>query len=92
MISFKTTKGEHQTIVAIADRAAAMALRYESEYDRKEAMMDVTAAHANGCRLKLDELLAAEPLDFVHDVFGIRRHINRTNGQLEDHFLPRFAR
>lgn len=91
MISFNTTKAETRTIQSIADRAAAMAQTEGEEYPRVEAMMDLTAVHANGCKLRLDELLAAEPFDFAHDVFGIRRHLNRSTGQLENHFWPRYA-
>lgn len=92
MISFKTTKSEQKIIAAIADRAAAIAQREaDFEYSRVDAEMDVTATHANGCRLRLNDLLAAEPFDFAHDVFGIRRHLNRTTGQVEGHFSPRYA-
>lgn len=54
--------------------------------------MDITACHANGCPLKLRELLAAEDFNFAHDVFGIRRHLNRETAQLGDYFMLRFAR
>ena len=30
--------------------------------------------------------------NFAHDVFGIRRHMNRKTAKLEDHFVPRFFR
>lgn len=93
MISFTTTKEESKTIQAIADRASAMALQHKRfEYPRMEAEMDITATHANGCKLRLNELLAADPLDFAHDVFGIRQHLNRETGKLEDHFAPRYSR
>jgi hypothetical protein len=72
------------------------AIAYGDEHDvptddRMTITMDVIATHANGCPLDLDRLLHADDSNFIHDVFGIRRHINRTNGQLEDCFLPRFA-
>lgn len=92
MIRFTVNKHDHNTIQAIADRATAMALQQDVDYPTVEAMMDITAAHANGCKLKLDELLAAEPFDFAHDIFGIRRHLNRKTGQLDNHFLPRYAK
>lgn len=53
--------------------------------------MDITATHANGCPLKLAELLAADDFNFSHDVAGIYRHLDRTTGKLLDCFLPRFA-
>lgn len=89
--SFAVSKSEHRTIVEIADRATAIAARNNLEYSRVDAMMDITAAHANGCPLKLTELLSAEQFDFAHDVFGIRRHINRATGEVEGHFLPRYS-
>lgn len=93
MISFTTTQDEHRTIQAIADRATAMALQHKRPaYPTPDAAMDITATHANGCKLRLDALLAAEPFDFAHDVFGIRNHLNRLTGQLEDGFTPRFAK
>ena len=91
-ISFKVTKSEHDTILKIADRQrsimAAMGVRLD---DKITTVMDLCAVHANGCPLKLSDLLAADEANFAHDVFGIRRHINRDTGQLEDCFVPRYA-
>jgi hypothetical protein len=94
MVSFDTTRDEHRLIMAIADRATTMGLASKPrvEYARTDAEMDITAAHANGCPLRLSELLVAKPFDFAHDVFGIRRHLNRETGQLENCFVPRYAR
>ena len=92
MISFDVSKDETRTIQQIADRASAMAGSHNKSYPRVEAAMDLTATHANGCPLRLEELLGAEPFDFAHDVFGIRRHLNRQTGQLENHFHPRYAK
>lgn len=102
---FMTTKGQHtptriswacskaDTLVCaeIADRAVAMAESIGFNYRKQEALMDVMACHCNGCPLRLSELLAADDANFGHDVFGIRRHIDRETGQLTDCFLPRFS-
>lgn len=90
-VSFDVSKDEHSIIAGIADRASAMALQNKVEYSAVDAEMDVTATHANGCPLRLRELASAEPFDFAHDVFGIRRHLNRSTGALEDFFVPRYA-
>lgn len=90
-ISFKVSKYEAQIIVKIAQRTVRYAQLADVEYDLMEADMDITACHANGTPIKLDALLAADDFNFGHDVFGIRRHINRRTGQLENCFLPRFA-
>lgn len=92
MTSFSTTRTEHLVIQRIADRAEAMALQEGVAYPRVDAAMDITAVHANGCPLRLDELLAADPFNFAHDIFGIRRYLNRNTGVLENHFTPRFGR
>lgn len=91
MVSFDVSDSDGKAIKAIADRAAAMAIEEQIEYGRIEIQMDVTATHANGCRLRLLELLKADDFNFAHDVFGIRRHLNRTTGELGDHFTPRYA-
>lgn len=91
MISFKVPARAMDTIDAIVERAATLAHKYDTSVNRFELTMDITATHANGCPLKLDELIQARDSDFVHDVFGIRRHIDRRTGQLGDCFLPRFA-
>lgn len=91
MVSFDVSDSDSKTIKAIADRAAAMAIEEQIDYDRIQIQMDVTATHANGCRLRLLELLKAADFDFAHDVFGIRRHLNRATGDLGDHFVPRYA-
>ena len=84
-------KEEVRTINKIAHRAVAMAASAGIEYPVMDADMDITACHVNGCPLKLDALLAADEFNFAHDVFGIRRHINRRTGKLENCFLPRFS-
>lgn len=91
MISWKVSKFEQALIQKITDRAVLLADVAQIEYPARDVMMDITACHANGCRLKLAELLEAEQFDFVHDVFGIRRHLNRETGKLEDCFTPRLA-
>lgn len=91
MINFKVTKDEAKTIINIAQRANAMAKEVGFDYPVMDADMDVTACHANGCPLKLSELASADNFNFAHDVFGIRRHIDRKTGQLQDCFLPRFS-
>ena len=91
MLSFKVTKDDAKTIRLIVQRAANMAQEVGADYSIMDIDMDVTATHASGCPLKLKELASAPDFDFAHDVFGIRRHLNRETGQLEDCFLPRYA-
>lgn len=91
-MNWQTTKEDFDWITKIADRAAAMAEQQGREYPYRDALMDVTAVHANGCPLRLEELYNAPPFDFSHDIAGIHNHVNRETGQLKDCFMPRYAR
>ena len=53
--------------------------------------MDIQACHTHGCCLKLVDLLRASDGDFLHDVCGINRYMDRDTGELKDCFLPRYA-
>jgi hypothetical protein len=93
-LSFKVSNREHDLIARIAERAERMAAGVRHERDRRKQsdyLMDFTATHASGCPLDLQRLLEADDLNFAHDAFGIERHLNRTTGQLEDYFVPRYA-
>lgn len=91
ILNWKTTKGDARLIMQIAKLASELAASFGVKYPALEADMDVTACHLNGCPLELALLLSWDDGDFGHDVFGIRRHINRSTGQLEDCFVPRCA-
>lgn len=69
-----------------------MSEKFGIEYDRLSATMDIEACHCNGMPLDLAKLLAAPDADFGHDVFGIRRYLDRTTGWIADRFVPRCAR
>lgn len=90
-INFKCTIEDARLINEIVKRGLKLARDNRIEYDAMSAHMDVTAAHCNGCPLKLAELLAAPDADFGHDFLGIRRHIDRRTGKLGGCFLPRLA-
>ena len=76
----------------IAQRAAYLAQKHHIAYDIQAASMDFTATHANGTPLRLDDLLNFDDFDFLHDMVGIRRHLNRETGQLDGCFVPRCAK
>ena len=61
---------------------------------KMSATLDLAAANGvNGnAELDLDRLAAFKDFDFMHDMSGIARHINRETGKLEDYFLPRCAK
>lgn len=92
MLSFAATPTERATIREIATRAHRIYRKHKvpGAPAHVNTMMDITAAHANGCPLRLQDLAAADDFNFMHDVNGIARHLDRETGQITDHFLPRF--
>jgi hypothetical protein len=84
------SKDDIRTISKIAQRAVTLAAAHGVDYAQIDAMIDIEAAHTEH-PLRLAELLAADVGNFSHDVFGIRRHLNRETRKLEDCFLPRFS-
>lgn len=83
----KITKEDQNICIKIINRAKNLI----EIKDRIGAEMDIQAAHIT-CPLKLKELLAADNFNFMHDVCGISNNINRETGELENCFVPRFAR
>lgn len=86
-IKWNASKKEVTTITKIVKRAARM----NPNINHLDAHMDITSCHCNGSRLKLNQLLKADSLNFAYDVFGIFRNINRSNGKLDNCFVPRYA-
>lgn len=82
------TKNEYLQIAEIAKRAEEHGALM---FDRLSLIMDIEAAHKQ-FNLKLDELLAADEENFLHDIVGIQQNINRETKVIENHFLPRYAR
>jgi len=74
----------------IARRAVALAQEYDVDYDVLTAVLDLHAANID-IPLDLERLLTADKGIFGHDVFGIRRHMNRHTAKLEGCFVPRCA-
>ncbi|MBP1296650.1 DUF6874 family protein [Bradyrhizobium elkanii] len=90
-VSFSCTEQEGKVARAIARRARALLLDHKVDRDVLDITMDIVATHCNGNPLRLDDLLAADDVNFLHDLGGIARHLNRETGKLGNHFSPRFS-
>jgi hypothetical protein len=94
-VSFTTTAPEQAQITRIAKRWMAMlrASNMRPSYDIIDVRMDLSAIVAQGqMTLDLTMLERSDEFDFLHDMAGIHRHMDRTTGLLMDHFIPRAAR
>lgn len=91
-INFTATAEDQRLITAIVERAIADGIVPGHTGIVLELTMDITATHLNGTPLRLADLLVADRFNFVHDVGGIRAHIDRETGKLDGRFLPRYTR
>lgn len=87
----KLTNRELRLINQIAKRAIPMAADIGHEISSHVLEMDIGAAHLVDA-IDLEGLLGASDSDFVHDVFGIRRFMDRKTGKLTGHFSPRYSK
>jgi hypothetical protein len=85
MIKFNCTKEEVKLIVKILNRAE----KNDNTINHLDSSMDIEACHSNGTPLNLQKFLDSDDLNFNHDFYGIRRHINRETGELMNCFVPR---
>lgn len=86
-IRFDTNDQDAQLISRILDRAITD--NVIAAENRQHLEMDLRATHCNGTPLDFTALLGAVPFDFVHDLAGINRHLDRTTGELGNCWLPR---
>lgn len=86
------SKGDQERIKDIAHRAVILAAeKTAQDLSSTQVILAVALAHEKQ-PINLVGLLHAKDFDFIHDVWGIMRHINYATGELEDCFLPRYAR
>lgn len=61
-------------------------------YTPVTAYIDISVTHLAIYRLDLSKWLEARDFDFLHDLTGIARHMDRSaDGALTDSFYPRYA-
>ncbi len=82
---------EMNIIGQIADRAGMLYAKHSARIERLDTLLDVMAVHQRIQPLRLADLLAADDLNFIHDITGINRHLDRDNYRLNDGFSPRFS-
>lgn len=92
-IRWDVSREDGLVIADIAHRAYALSIKHAlKDTSLYGWLMDITPVHANLFALDLRNLLAADDFNFSHDVFGIRRHLDRDGCRMGGHFVPRFAR
>ena len=91
-INWNVSPEDLRKITAIVMRASSMLNLDSFGSSRIQLSMDLTACHLNGNPLDLDGLVKADESNFQHDILGIIRHLDRTSGELQDCFSPRYSK
>jgi hypothetical protein len=92
-MNLDTSQEETSLIMKITDRAMKLYANAGVKADRISIELDITACHCNGTPMRLQDWADTKSdFDLIHDVQGISNHISRKTGQLNGHFLPRFAK
>lgn len=82
---------DHKKAMAVINRFAAIREAAGLPIGEKlPLLMDLSAVHAR-IPLDFDAMLEARPADLAHDLSGIMLNLNRSNGELENGFVPRLA-
>lgn len=94
-VTFDATKEEIADVNAIVDNIVPKicAVTGENADDLSlSTRMDLLATHANGCPMDFGRMRKADDFNILHDIAGIRKHLNRETGRIVGFFVPRFAK
>ena len=84
----KSTKEDTLMAMKVVERYEKVS---SQPVDRQAVLMDLEVTNIC-CPLDWQKLLDFRAEDFLHDIFGIFRHIDREKGVLTDCFCPRSAK
>ena len=88
---------DEDLIASIADRAVAMEDKHDvagkrmSRAGRVEIWEGILAKAHAARPIDLRRLWEADDLNFAHDAFGIKKHIDLKTGAMTGFFVPRFS-
>ena len=86
-LNFDLEPTDRKHATEIAQRAAKLL----PGLDVLSTVMDLSAVHNHAFKLNFELMAKADNHNLVHDIAGIKRHLNRETGKLGDCFIPRYA-
>lgn len=86
------TAADGKTIRLIAERAADLYKKHGVRVSALDIQLDLAVCHTGPQALRLDDMLAADDFNLMHDVSGLNRHLDVERCELADHFSPRFSK
>lgn len=87
--NFGVTDDEIIMIDKIVRRFAQICAEHNKQLAIVETMMDIILTHSQNHKLSLIGLLLTNDNDFVMDIVGIIKNMDRTTGMLTNGFVPR---
>lgn len=95
MISFKVSAKDKVLINQIVGRLFRVGPNLASTHSREHWQMDITAVHANGTPLRLEDLLKASDIELFNELNLIDVNLDRddnspTGGKLLNGVVPKF--
>lgn len=91
-VSFRVSQDDDRLIEGCVGRALIHGMLRPTNESVVMAMMDLSAAKAQGCPIDFLRLLLSPDSDFRHDMRGIFENIDRVTGMVGNCFVPRCAR
>lgn len=92
MITSKVSDEEMELLLTITQRSYDACRHTDIDWIFVEMLLDLINCHAEACALDLEAMTTWPIHDVIHDLIGIRNHLNRETKKLENCFVPRFAR
>lgn len=78
-----------KTLIDQIGRRLYQLLHLDYDADQLEEMIKNVPICARRCRLDVAKLFSFGDDDFLHDMVGITKNMNKKNGRLENSFVPR---
>jgi len=87
------TPADLRRIARIAERAYQRTRCFmQPAYRVPQCTRDLIAVHTHGCPLDFRKLLFATDYDFLHDILGIRYHLDRRTGRIRNNYPIRCSK
>lgn len=90
-LNWNLRREDAQPIELCVNRAMKLSREHNLQLNRMTLEMDLVSLHLNGTPINFRDMAVGTHSDFLHDILGIRRHLDRSTAQLRDCFVPRFA-
>lgn len=85
----KITQEEIHKIREIVDKCKKIWRKNGVSLNKNSLQMDLIAVHGSCQKLDFDKLLNFNDFNFIHDIGGIIKNLDRKKIELKDCFLPR---